>query len=88
LSGQTGNYDAGFVLTHGHQRHVDPYGVLDVSAGVSFGHFDVDAYVKNLANSHGVTAIAGTVTPLFPGGAIGTGIIRPRTIGLSLGFNY
>jgi hypothetical protein len=26
--------------------------------------------------------------PLFPAGAIGTGIIRPRTIGLSLGFHY
>jgi hypothetical protein len=28
------------------------------------------------------------LTPLFPNGAIGTGIIRARTIGLTLGVNY
>jgi len=26
--------------------------------------------------------------PIYPDGAIGTGIIRPRTIGLTLGFEY
>jgi len=26
--------------------------------------------------------------PLFPDGAIGTGIIRPRTFGVTLGFDY
>lgn len=88
LSGQTGSYDAAFVAAHGHQRHIDPYGVLDFTAGVSFGRFDFDAYVKNLTNSRGVTSIEGNVTPIFPNGAIGTGIIRPRTFGLSLGFNY
>ena len=88
LSGQTGPYDLGFVLTHGHQRHIDPYSVVDLYAGVDFGRFDLEAYVKNLGNSRGVTSIAGTTTPLFPNGAIGTGIIRPRTIGLSLGISY
>jgi iron complex outermembrane recepter protein len=88
LSGQTGDYNLAFVLAHGHQRHIDPYSVFDLNAGVDFGHFDIEAYVKNLGNSRGVTSLAGTTTPIFPGGAIGTGIIRPRTIGLSLGFNY
>jgi outer membrane receptor protein involved in Fe transport len=62
--------------------------VLDFNAGIDFGRFDLEAYVKNVGNSRGVTSLAGTVTPAYPGGAIGTGIIRPRTIGLSLGFNY
>ena len=88
LSGQTGDYSLAFVTVHGHQRHIDPYSVFDLNAGVDFGRFDVEAYVKNLGNSRGVTSLAGTTTPIFPGGAIGTGIIRPRTIGLSLGFNY
>ena len=88
LSKQTGDYDAAFALAHGHQRRIDPYSVIDLFAGVDFGHFDVEAYVKNLGNSHGVTSIAGTGTPIFPNGAIGTGIIRPRTIGLTLGFDY
>jgi hypothetical protein len=76
---------------------VRPYNVIDLFAGVNFGRFDLEAYVKNLGNSHGVTSVTGltvfggspdTGFPLFPNGAIGTGIIRPRTIGLTLGFNY
>jgi len=88
LSGQTGNFDAGFVALHGHQRHIPAYSVFDLYAGADFGRFNLDAYVKNVGNSHGITSIAGTQTPIFPNGAIGTGIIRPRTVGLSLGFNY
>ena len=91
LSGQTANYDPVFVLVHGHQRHVDPYSVIDLNAGVDFGRWDVEGYVKNLGNSHGVTSTTGTTVsglPAFPDGAIGTGIIRPRTIGLTLGFDY
>jgi outer membrane receptor protein involved in Fe transport len=88
LSGQTGPYDNAFVTAHGRQRHIPAYNVVDLNAGVDFGRFDLEAYVKNLGNSRGITSVVGTTTPLFPGGAIGTGIIRPRTIGLSLGFNY
>jgi outer membrane receptor protein involved in Fe transport len=88
LSGQTGTYDLAFVTAHGHQRHIDPYSVIDLNAGVDFGRFDLEAYIKNLGNSRGVTSLAGTTTPIFPNGAIGTGIIRPRTISLSLGINY
>lgn len=88
LSGQTGDFDAGFATVHGHQRHIPAYSVIDLYTGADFGRFDLEAYVKNVGNSHGITSIAGTQTPIFPDGAIGTGIIRPRTIGLSLGFNY
>ena len=88
LSGQTGPYDLAFVTTYGEQRHIRPYSVLDLNAGVDFGRFDLEAYVKNLGNSRGITSIEGTATPIFPNGAIGTGIIRPRTVGVSLGFNY
>jgi len=92
LSGQTANYDPDFVAAFGRQRHVRPYNVIDLNAGVTFGRFDVEAYVKNLGNSHGVTSTTGTTVfgafPIFPNGAIGTGIIRPRTVGLSLGVNF
>lgn len=86
LSGQTASYSASYVAANGRQRHVDPYTVVDVNAGVNFGHFDVQAYVKNVGNSHGITSISGP--GLLPGGAVGVGIIRPRTVGLTLGFNY
>lgn len=88
LSGQTGPYDLAFATAHGGQRHIRPYSVVDINAGVTFGHFDIQAYVKNLGDSRGVTSVTGTTSPIFPGGAIGTGIIRPRTVGLTLGFNY
>lgn len=91
LSGQTATYDAAFVAAHGHQRHVDPYSVIDLNAGVDLGRFNLEAYVKNLGNSHGVistTAVTANGVPIFPNGAIGTGIIRPRTVGLTLGFDY
>jgi outer membrane receptor protein involved in Fe transport len=91
LSGQTANYDPDFVAAYGRQRHVSPYGVFDANAGVDFGHFNVEAYVKNLGNSHGITSDNGPGSPpfqVYPGGASGTGIIRPRTIGVSLGVNY
>jgi iron complex outermembrane receptor protein len=97
LSGQTANYDIDFVTAFGRQRHVRPYNVIDLNAGVTFGRFDLQAYVKNLGNSHGVTSVTAltvfgqtpdTGFPIFPNGAIGTGIIRPRTVGVSLGVNF
>jgi iron complex outermembrane recepter protein len=83
LSGQKSDFQAGTS-----QLNIRFYGVFDLNAGLDFGRFNLDAYVKNLGNSHGITSVVGTATPIFPNGAIGTGIIRPRTIGLSLGFNY
>ncbi len=97
LSGQTATYDSDFVAAFGHQRHVRPYNVVDLNAGIYFGRFDLEAYVKNLNNSHGVTSVTALTVfgptpdsgfPLYPNGAIGTGIIRPRTVGVSLGFQY
>ncbi len=92
LSGQTASYDPVFRATFGHQRHVDAYDVVDLNAGVDFGRWDVQAFVKNLGNSHGVTSTTGTTIfgafSIFPGGAIGTGIITPRTVGVSVGFQY
>jgi len=91
LSGQTADYDAAFVAAHQEQRHIDSYEVIDLNAGVDFGRFDVQAYVRNLGNSHGVTSTTATTVsglPANPDGAIGTGIIRPRTIGVTLGFDY
>jgi len=92
LSGQSANFDPAFVATFHRQRHIRAYNTVDLNAGVDFGHVDIQAYVKNLGNSHGVTSTTGTTVfgpfPLFPEGAIGTGIIRPRTIGLTLGYDF
>jgi iron complex outermembrane recepter protein len=88
VSSQTASYDADFVDANGHQRRIDGYQVIDVRAGLDFGKFAIDAYVRNLGNSAGRTSTEGTTVfgpfPVNPDGAMNTGVIRPRTIGLSL----
>jgi outer membrane receptor protein involved in Fe transport len=88
LSKQNGDYDAAFRALNGRQRKVPGYEVVDIRGGIDFGRFSVEAYSRNLFNSHGKTSTVGpggsSGLPQFPNGAIATGIIRPRTIGLSL----
>ena len=92
VSSQTASYDADFVAENGRQRKIDGYQVIDLRAGLDFGRFAVDAYVRNLTNSAGRTSTTGTTVfgpfPLNPNGAMGTGVIRPRSIGLSLTASY
>lgn len=88
VSSQTASYDADFVAANGEQRRIDAYQVIDLRAGLDFGKFAIDAYVRNLNNSAGRTATEGTTVfgpfPLNPDGAMNTGVIRPRSIGVSL----
>ena len=88
LSRQSGNYDPVYLATYGHFPRVRAYEVIDLRAGLDFGRFAVNAYVNNLGNSGGITAtqallgVAGQ--PRNVNGAIGTGVVRPRTIGVNL----
>ena len=87
LSDQTADYDATFFRAHGFHREVPAYGVFDLRGGVDFGRFAAQLYAKNVFNSHGRISTTGTTAngfPIYPGGAIGTGVIRPRVIGVSL----
>jgi outer membrane receptor protein involved in Fe transport len=91
LSKQTADYDADFFATNDEHRKVDGYSVVDLRGGVDFGRFSVEAYAKNLFDAHGKTSAVGpnaNGAPIYPNGAIGTGVIRPRTIGLSLTASY
>lgn len=84
LSDQTGSFDFAFRTLNGRQRELPSYEVLDLRAGVSFGRYSIELYAKNLTDSDGRTS-TGTVGS-YPNGAMGTGVIRPRTIGLAFGF--
>jgi len=87
LSTQIAEYDRDFRDAHGHHRQVQPYEVFDAHFGVDFGKISVEAYGKNLFNADGKTGSFGTTAnglPLYPQGAIGVGVIRPRVLGLSL----
>jgi hypothetical protein len=65
------------------------YEVIDMSVGVDFGRWTIEAFARNLGNSHGRTAVsteaerAGIVN-----GAALSSIIQPRSIGLTFGADF
>jgi outer membrane receptor protein involved in Fe transport len=86
LSRQSGSYDPAYLAVFGHFPRVPAYEVLDLRASLSLGRYSIGAYVNNLTNAAGITAtdaLTANGFPRNPGGAIGTGVIRPRTIGVS-----
>ena len=86
LSDQTASYDAAFRTANARQREIDSYEVLDLQAGVDFGRYSIELYGKNLTDSEGKTSSGALgATPL---GSIGTGVIRPRTFGLTFGLSF
>ena len=84
LSDQTGEFDFAFRTTNGRQREIASYEVLDLRTGLLFGRYSIELYAKNVTDSDGRTS-TGTLDT-YPNGALGTGVIRPRTVGLSFGF--
>ena len=92
VSKQRAGFDADYRATYGEQRVIDGYNVVDLTAGIDFGQFNLSVYANNLLDSRGRTSATGTDVfggfPLYPDGAIGTGIIRPRTFGVSLGAEF
>jgi outer membrane receptor protein involved in Fe transport len=87
LSRQSGSYDPVYLAIYGHFAKVPAYEVIDLRAGLAFGRYSINAYVSNLANAKGITATQSLIgvagLPRNPGGAITTGVIRPRTVGLN-----
>jgi outer membrane receptor protein involved in Fe transport len=67
----------------GSLHKLDSYTTVDLRAGVYFGAWSFELYGKNLTNERAITAVA--VAGALPNGALGLGLIRPRTIGLSVG---
>jgi len=86
LSDQTGTYDLDYRLTNGRQREISSYEVLDLRAGMDFGRYTLELYSKNVTDSEGKTSVG--AIGAVPNGAIGTGVIRPRTIGLTFGVGF
>lgn len=91
MSGQHGAFDYDYRVANGRQREIPSYNVVDAYAGLELGTWTVEVYGKNLGNSDGrlstgvVTANGGLVNPK---GAIGTGVIAPRTLGFTLTKEY
>jgi len=67
------------------QRRLPAYGQLDAHAGVDVGRFRVDAFAHNITDSRGISNVGffGDVDHDVP-----AAVIRPRSIGLALGYRY
>ena len=83
------NPDGSFIFAFTPQRRISDYANVDLRAGIEFGRFTIEAYVKNLTNMEGVNSLALLEDQLIgnnilPGNAIRAALTRPRTFGLSL----
>ena len=91
---RTSGFSASYRAAFGHLVELDGYQTLDLRAGVDFGHFSIGAYARNLTNSDGLVTAGGypTQIPAVVGGnnvaQLLASRIRPRVIGLTLGFDY
>jgi iron complex outermembrane receptor protein len=68
------------------QRRIPDYATIDLRAGADFDRFTLEAYVRNLTNSRGITNLSEGLG--VPNGGIVAAYIQPRTIGFSLGAKF
>ncbi len=68
------------------QTSVPSYTTVDLRAGVDVQNYRVELYVKNIGDERGILSLGGLGST--PGGALQAGVIRPRTIGISLSATY
>jgi iron complex outermembrane receptor protein len=88
---QSASFDNDFRVANGRQREVPSYNVVDAHVGIELGSWTLEAYGKNLGNSRAITSTSSLTANgfnLYPNGAISTGLITPRTIGLTLTKEY
>jgi len=74
-------FDPAFVAENDRQRYLPSYDTFDVRAGWDFGKISLELFGRNLTNDEGKTSDASGNTP---NGAISTGVIRPRSYGLTV----
>src|SRR6187549_1797295 len=74
-------FDPAFVAANDRQRFLPAYDVLDLRAGWDFGKVAVELFGRNLTDDDGKTSDA---TGNTPNGAISTGVIRPRSYGVTV----
>jgi iron complex outermembrane receptor protein len=71
---------------------IPSYAEFDLRAGVNLDRFRIEAFAHNLFDKRGITdafAFPSPPTPpSFPNGAAAIGVIRPRTIGLTVTANF
>jgi len=86
VSDRPADFDSAYQATFGHRLVLDGYATVDLRAGIEIAPFTLSIYAKNLANSGGQT-YAGAYGSRYAG-LIDVALIRPRTIGLTAGFDF
>jgi outer membrane receptor protein involved in Fe transport len=71
---------------NGNIREIDSYTTLDLRTGILWDRWSIELYGKNVTDEEGINDIENP--GIFPNGAAGIALIRPRTIGLSLGARF
>ena len=86
LSSQPATFNRGLRDANGRQPSMRGYEVVDLRAGVTKGPYSLEIYAKNLNNSDGKTSL--DYNGNVPLGLADAGVIRPRTIGITLGAGF
>ena len=81
LSEVPAGFDPAFLAENDRQRFLPSYDTLDVRAGWDFGLVSLELFGRNLTNDEGKTSDSSGNSPL---GAIATGVIRPRSYGMTV----
>lgn len=64
-------------------HEVDSYVTVNVNTGVDFGRWSLELFGRNLTDEMGITSLDSG--GFLPNGALALGVIRPRSVGLTLG---
>jgi iron complex outermembrane receptor protein len=84
----TGDRTADFSIrdADGDIREAEAYTTVDLRTGLLRENWSIELYAKNVTDEQGINDIL--PEGAYPNGAVAIGIIRPRTIGLSLGLRF
>jgi outer membrane receptor protein involved in Fe transport len=82
------NPDGSFVFEFTDQRHIPDYATVDLRAGAQFGPFSIEAFVRNLTNSRGVTSVNEFTDELTGDSLLRASFLQPRTMGITVGADF
>ena len=86
ISDREGNFDPNYQATFGNRLQLDGYATADLRAGVRLDRFSINAYVRNVTDSRGLTSLGSFL--LRPGTTLSAAPIRPRTFGVTVGAEF
>jgi outer membrane receptor protein involved in Fe transport len=91
----TNGFSPQYRADFGERLEIDSYATVDLRAGVDFGKFNLQLYAKNLTDTDGFTSLAyprvvpASLEPASTEASLVTATaFRPRTIGLTAGFEF